>query len=214
MNFALNEVEAMAKKAVRGAGYGWGMAEEAAKATRMLCALGLDGVAALVASLTYLDGRSLPDVRPSQLSGEWCGQKGPLCPLSTGAALSDSVHIWAEKGKQITNISVPVLLVPFTMNAARHLGKTLTLTWDDSCVVTDGLVVDWLLDQDSMKNKSANWAMVRVGGRVNSRRILHSRSVPDASDWRKLCDFAECTYAPDTDESRRNGAGAGLTDND
>ena len=33
MNLSLNEVDAMAKKAARGAGYSWGLAEEAGKAT-------------------------------------------------------------------------------------------------------------------------------------------------------------------------------------
>ena len=33
MNFSLNEMEAIAKRAARGAGYPWGLAEEASKAT-------------------------------------------------------------------------------------------------------------------------------------------------------------------------------------
>ena len=33
MSLSLNEVESTAKKAARGAGYPWGLAEEAAKAT-------------------------------------------------------------------------------------------------------------------------------------------------------------------------------------
>ncbi|NND22495.1 MAG: DUF3726 domain-containing protein, partial [Silicimonas sp.] len=42
MSYSLNEVEATAKKAARGAGYPWGLAEEAAKATRWLCAHDID----------------------------------------------------------------------------------------------------------------------------------------------------------------------------
>ena len=40
MNLSLNEVEATAKKATRGAGYPWGLAEEAGKAVRWLCGAG------------------------------------------------------------------------------------------------------------------------------------------------------------------------------
>ena len=36
MNVSMNEVESMAKTAARGAGYSWGLAEEAGKATRWL----------------------------------------------------------------------------------------------------------------------------------------------------------------------------------
>ena len=70
MSFALNEVEATAKKATRGAGYPWGLAEEAAKATRWLCAQGLDGVAILAGALTR-DGERY------------------VCPITEGARLSD-----------------------------------------------------------------------------------------------------------------------------
>ncbi|WP_136441868.1 DUF3726 domain-containing protein [Pacificoceanicola onchidii] len=214
MTFALIEVEAMAKKAARGAGYGWGMAEEAAKATRALCAVGLDGVAALAAALTSVDGKNLSEVRPSTLSGDWRGETGALCPVSTGAALSDSVQIWAKEGKRITNINVPVLLVPFAMNAARHHGQTVTLTWGGSQVVTDGSSVDVSLDHEYKENEIADMATVRVGGQLTSPSASHFRSAPAADDWKTLCDLAQRTYAPDTEESRRKGAGAGLTDND
>lgn len=40
MSFALNEIEATAKRATRGAGYDWGLAEDASKAVRWLCARG------------------------------------------------------------------------------------------------------------------------------------------------------------------------------
>ena len=43
MSLSLNEVESLAKKAARGTGYPWGLAEEAAKASRWLAARGVDG---------------------------------------------------------------------------------------------------------------------------------------------------------------------------
>ena len=66
MTLSLNEVQAQAFKAARGAGYAWGLAEEAGKATRWLCGHGLDGVALLVELL-----EAAPD--PDQ------------CPLTQGA---------------------------------------------------------------------------------------------------------------------------------
>ena len=41
-----------------------------------------------------------------------------------------------------------------------------------------------------------------------------SRAMPDPQDWAQLEALARLTYAPATDESRLNGAGAGLSDND
>ena len=47
MNYSLNAVESTAKRAARGAGYPWGLAEEAGKATRWLSHQGLEGCGAL-----------------------------------------------------------------------------------------------------------------------------------------------------------------------
>ena len=43
MTFSLNEIEAIGKRAARGAGLPWGLAEEAGKAARWLTARGLPG---------------------------------------------------------------------------------------------------------------------------------------------------------------------------
>ena len=58
LNLSLNEVAATAKKAARGAGYSWGMAEEAAAAVRWLAACGTE---ALTTDGTRLGGTSLPE---------------------------------------------------------------------------------------------------------------------------------------------------------
>ena len=54
MNWSLNELDAMARKAARGAGYSWGLAEEAGRATRWLAAAGLPGPMCLAVSYTHL----------------------------------------------------------------------------------------------------------------------------------------------------------------
>ncbi len=52
MSWSLNEIEGLARKAARGSGLSWGLAEEAGKATRWLCAAGLPGADALAGLLT------------------------------------------------------------------------------------------------------------------------------------------------------------------
>ena len=41
MSYSLNEYEALALRAARGAGLSWGLAEEAGKAVKILSSLGL-----------------------------------------------------------------------------------------------------------------------------------------------------------------------------
>ena len=50
MTWSLNEIETLSRKAARGAGLSWGLAEEAGKATRWLAAAGLPGPQVLAAT--------------------------------------------------------------------------------------------------------------------------------------------------------------------
>ena len=87
MTWSLNEIESLAKNATRGAGRDWGLAEEAGKATRWLCAAGWPG-ADLLAELLILRGdvdERLLKLRDALLQGD-----EPL--LDLGAALIGGDH--------------------------------------------------------------------------------------------------------------------------
>jgi len=87
VSWSLNEIESLAKKATRGAGRSWGLAEEAGKATRWLCAAGLPGAEALAALLERTDGTAHADLSPALSGDRWQARGGTLCPLIAGAAL-------------------------------------------------------------------------------------------------------------------------------
>ena len=69
-SWSLNEIEALAKKAARGSGCSWGVAEDAGRAVRWLEARGLPGAEAL--------GTLLRGSKPSET-------------LAIGCAISDGV---------------------------------------------------------------------------------------------------------------------------
>lgn len=214
MTFALIEVEAMAKKAARGAGYSWGMAEEAANATRWLCAAGFDGVAALAVVLAQTNGLNQREMAPSLLAGDWQAGTGTMCPLMAGATLSDCTDYWAKDGKRIANVIAPILLVPFAASSARQLGTTVTLETNDARVVTDGSAISISSKHDAALFATAETINVRTGGQLDHPLPAQLRANPSDADWATLNTFAHRTYAPDTEASRLRGAGAGLTDND
>lgn len=109
------EVEALCTKAARGAGMAWGLAEEAGFAAGWLQAHGIDGAGALAA---YLDGGL--GVAPVASPGHWTGA-GPLCPIATGAALSDFRDLPAGAlPLRLDPVAHPVLLRPF-LGAGRVL---------------------------------------------------------------------------------------------
>jgi hypothetical protein len=74
-----SEIFAFAKKATRGAGFSWGMAEEAGAATVALYVSGQDGFAALVDVLQNADGKS----HPTPID------ETPACGLTLGTYLAD-----------------------------------------------------------------------------------------------------------------------------
>ena len=45
-------------------------------------------------------------------------------------------------------------------------------------------------------------------------KLLFERCEIDANDWKAIGRYAALTYVPETDQSRLDGAGAGLSDND
>ncbi|UWQ93775.1 DUF3726 domain-containing protein (plasmid) [Rhodobacteraceae bacterium M382] len=209
MSFALNEVEATAKKATRGAAYTWGLAEEASKATRWLCAQGMDGCAALAGLLRKTDRAT--DMAPVSLDGNWHGASGRLCALIAGASLSDCAYRLPQGEIHMENVIAPQLLIPFAAAAARQLGQPVTIGWGDVEIATDGSRLDVA---DMPTTAIAEIVTVRLGGQIGQPVAQHSRATPDVNDWTYLNELAGRTYAPATEESRLKGAGAGLSDND
>ena len=154
-DWSLIEVEALSKKAAKGAGYSWGQAEDAARAVRWLEARGLEGAAALAAVLEQKDA----------------GLADTACPILRGISVSDGMSPASELAGDSEIVS-PILLLPF----ADWAGESLDL-----------------------------------GVEVGPEEV---RSHTSGDTMKALGAFAHRTYAPATEESRVQGAGAGLTDND
>lgn len=211
MTLSLNEVEALARKAARGAGYPWGVAEEAGRAVRWLSASEIDGCAALAALLVESDGIDLSGRTPAP-GPVWTSPTNRLCPLMTGGALSDLAETLAGQGTRLENVAHPILLAPFAGLSARCLESSVALEWDDTRVATDGEAV---VVTGAIGAASAS-VTVKIGSRFAAREVQPkcSRANPNARDLEVLNRFAHRTYAPATEASRLSGAGAGLSDND
>ncbi|MEM8703695.1 MAG: DUF3726 domain-containing protein [Pseudomonadota bacterium] len=208
MNLSLNEIEATAKRAARGAGYPWGLAEEASKATRWLCFRGFDGMAALAVLLDQ--GLAVSeDHRPLTTDKIWRGE-ADLCPLATGAFLSDCAQRLRAQTLEIQQVSVPLLIVPFAANAASALKCCVRIEIDGHVGVTDG---NSLLCPDTLPERAERIRVLRAETTA-SWQPRHALVSPDPDSWNRLTMLAHRTYAPATEESRLRGAGAGLSDND
>jgi len=213
MSYALNEVEALAKRAGRGAGMSGGTAEEAAKATRWLCRNGIDGAGVLSALLDHNQGKAEQDLRPAETSGRWRAVDAQhLCPLLAGAALSDCAAKLKDAPIAMQQVSFPALLLPFVAAAATQLDCVLTLECAAGSAATDGNLL--ALSDDAILQATSADVVIRIGDLTGETLSQVSRATPAQEAWDTLNTYAHKTYAPATEASRLAGAGAGLSDND
>jgi len=216
MNYSLNEIESMCKRAARGAGMHWGMAEEASKAVRWLSAYDLPGVPSLASLLERNDGKSYEELAPISNSGVWMAASGTLCPLCTGAAICDSAT--AISGGQVIkigSIAFPVLLIPFVSSAAKMTKTALSLSWTNVVIdiSPDGIRIDGRAD-DVCVEQIDDVQCARSADTASTFVVPSFRRDVDTNAWGRLNIFAQRTFAPATAASRLAGAGAGLTDTD
>lgn len=216
MAFSQNEIEAMGKRAARGAGLSWGLAEEAGKAARWLSSRGLPGPEELAEVLTRNDGKPYDELAPVSLDGVWCASSGRLCPLVTGAALCDRAgKIAAGVEIKLGPTAQPLLLAPFAAAAAKVTNTAIELSWGDTVIVftPDGYAIEG--NGATLTARSADGVICRRSSDVVVESIDRApgRTV-DAETWSRLAAFAQRTFAPATEASRLAGAGAGLTDSD
>lgn len=211
MTYSLNEIEAHAKKAARGCGYDWGVAEEAGKAVRWLTSHGLAGAASLAAHLSLQDD----DGPPQTLDGVWASATGALCPLTAGITLNDCAdRPIAETEQAMRDVTHPLLVVPFAAWAALHINAPLTVSWNSVRATTNGydLHIEGSEADRVTPRTSVLQCFVAQDRPVLSKPALRGQVTPDV--WAKLNTFAQRTYAPATEASRLLGAGAGISDND
>jgi len=216
MNVSFNEVDVLSKRAARGAGLPWGLAEEAGKATRWLMTYGFPGLEILQDILEYNDSLRDDDRLPVSMEGVWQAPKGILCPIVAGAILCDrAAEITNEHGIKFGSTLQPLALAPFVATAARISGGVFELNWDEVAMVIGASEV-------SATNRGADLTKHATGS-VRCRRVQQVVTDPvkrmtnctvDAQVWARLNDYAYRTFAPASEASRLAGAGAGLTDND
>ena len=207
------ETEALCLKATRGAGYSWGIAEEAGAATGWLCANGVDGTDALLAVLDA-PGMTAPEAAPEN----WSSPEGrALCPLLTGAALVDFAPLPGgplHARTLLGPVRQPVLLLPFLSACAEDLGTSVQLEWSGHT-----LLIGQAIHATPQAIAALTGAALAV---VTIARVDHPEppaapapcAVAQQKTVQALEDLALRTTVPASDASRNSGAGAGTSDND
>lgn len=216
MTWSLNEIEGLCRKAARGSGLSWGLAEDAGKAARWLAIRGLPGAELLARLLVQNDGAAYSGLCPVDRAGNWSATGETLCPVIAGAALSDRAAILAGGGAiTLQATAFPLLLLPFAAALADQSGNTVEVKWPGlTALIAPGGDVELTKDVNSLTDRTDRVGIHIADAMPGHPRPHLSRVVLDDITADMLGALAQRTYAPDTPESRLAGAGAGLTDND
>jgi hypothetical protein len=215
MSWSLNEIEAEVKKAVRGAGLAWGLAEEGAKAARWLAARAIDPIPAVIDVLDrHAGGNRISTAITLTDDGHWQAP-APLCPITFGATLCDHAPRIIAGGMLAGPVAQPLLVVPFVARAARLLGRNVRLTIDGDTLLLfargEPPTGSWPIDRPDI----AAFRCVATDDTALAMQRMMASDISIAPDrWARLQAYAGHTYVPANERSRRDGAGAGLIDND
>ncbi|MDX2205258.1 MAG: DUF3726 domain-containing protein [Hyphomicrobiaceae bacterium] len=219
MSLSFNEIEAAALKAARGAGFSWGLAEEAGFAARWLAERGLDWLPALLAVCEAQLSRGETTVGLSgHLLGPGAGSDS-LCPLRVGAWIADLGAV-GEDGYEVHKLRHPILLLPFLDLASRQAGPIALSILPASgapsqvFVVCQGALHADRADAPCPTLVLASVQRVQAPAVGASRPLLARPAAVDPALRLRLAALEARTYVPASRHSRLAGAGAGLTDND
>ncbi len=210
MSWSLGEVQSLAIKAARGAGYPWGLAEEAGYTLRWLSAHGLPGTAALATLLAAMDGYRPPS--PDPAAPGWNPGPGALCPLALGAALADESTGFGAHTR-LGPVHCPLLLVPFATRMS--FDGSFVLEWEDVGFAFGAKQIAVAGTPAALFAREAI-LMLRPGALAEAIPLGAASRVPAeaAQEVEVLIRLAQRTYAPATEESRLTGAGAGNIDDE
>ena len=207
MNLSLNEAQALAKKAAKGAGINWGAAHETGRAVRWLLEQGIDPFPDLLATLDAHLGWPEAELAPQRLGGGLSGRHGILSGIMTGLSLAD-FGVQDQSNIQMQGVVGAELIAGFI---------ALSLDSEKGCLMTDGVCSMQFSRNACQRDRPQSWrtaVTLSACALPGDNEEMFERALILPVHFDKLEGFAKRTYAPATEASRLAGAGSALSDND
>jgi len=191
IDLSLNEVETIAAKAARGAGFSWGLADEIGRAARLLAARGEawgETMLALAGAAQAFEPPTAERVALWRRGERDSAGARPLCPVRTAAFLLDDAAEIGPAPLRIARVGLPIWLAAM-------------LAYESGWIV------------DVVEPLAASDVTIRPGAtapvRAQARRAVIAPQILTA-----LNDYVARTYVPESERSRRHGAGGGTVDDE
>ena len=201
---SLSEIETTVKRASRGVGYSWGIAEEVGKSMRLSELFGFPAIKHLN---QYYQNKKKENFEEIKLINKINKSDGSsFCPIILGVNFIDQVkNIEVLRKCSVENLAYPLLLLPFLSRGSEIIGKKLLISFDES---------KFLLNFNmSIYSNFWNKKIPVFANRVEISFLNNEDNFSDL-DWKNLYKLAQDTFVDETDSLKEGAAGAGLTDND
>ena len=200
---SFSEIDTTAKRATKGVGFAWGVAEEVGKNIRLLEMFGLPGLKNLnqyFKKIKQKEFKNLTLILKENIS------KKPYCPIIAGISFLDQINSANELDEiKIENMGFPILFLPFLSRASEVIGKRIFVTIDNK---------DFLLNfNQSIYSNYFSGNILEKGSSIKIKFLENINSFKE-TDWQELYKLSENTFVEENDSLKEGAAGAGLTDND
>ena len=200
---SFSEIDTTAKRATKGVGFAWGVAEEVGKNIRLLEMFGLPGLKNLnqyFKKIKQEEFKNLTLILKENIS------KKPYCPIIAGTSFLDQINSANELDEiKIENMGFPILFLPFLSRASEVIGKRIFVTIDNK---------DFLLNfNQSIYSNYFSGDILEKGNSIKIKFLENINSFTE-KDWQELYKLSENTFVEETEALKKSAAGAGLTDND
>ena len=200
---SFSEIDTAVKRASKGIGFSWGISEEVGKNIRLLEMFGLPGLKNLNQYYKIFKEKKFQNLT---LVSKENSSKIPYCPIIAGINFLDQINNLEELGEiKFENLGFPILFIPFVSRASETIGKRIFLTIDEK---------EFLLNfNQSIYSNYLSSDVLEKSVQIKIK-FEENKNMFSETEWQELYKLSEDTFVEETDQLKKNAAGAGLTDND
>ena len=200
---SFSEIDTAVKRASKGIGFSWGISEEVGKNIRLLEMFGLPGLKNLNQYYKIFKEKKFQNLT---LVSKENSSEIPYCPIIAGINFLDQINNLEELGEiKFENLGFPILFIPFVSRASETIGKRIFLTIDEK---------EFLLNfNQSIYSNYLSSDVLEKSVQIKIK-FEENKNMFSETEWQELYKLSEDTFVEETDQLKKNAAGAGLTDND
>ena len=200
---SFSEIDTVVKRATKGVGFNWGVAEEVGKNIKLLEMFGLPGLKNLNDYFNSLKSKKFQNLTFISNHNQ---SKIPYCPIISGISFLDQVNELKELiNIKIENMSYPILFLPFLSRASEVIGKKISFKFDENIFLFN-------FNQNIYSNYFSNKILENT--KLTEINFIENNNTFSQEEWDNLYKLSTNTFVEESDELKKSAAGAGLTDND